>query len=581
MNESYHTILPGQPGGSDDPMSPTTRATNPLVHMPPSADFTAAVNIPTRKEILLFNDHIKQHTTLHFHDGEMEHMYKRKLYHIKKCFLMLLLFQLAPVVLMAVVDLEPKKFFEDCQQDLIVRGGLVLGLLIAIIVTFFIQRCPCSVSGHIVMSILYIIIGAVQFYTVAQKLDCTVLDAGGAFFACTTWYLSIMVCMALNRILFTHRVIVVVVLCIILIVPVFLEEYRRDVDMSYYACWAGGTIMVMGFFLWAARAAEIDTRFAFFATEKSAQKVVHPKADNFRGERGSYEKYFGKHSCALIVGIDNHRSGESMYNADRLVREMYEFMQTHGIPAENIATLVGPCATRKNILAAVDNLSELANKWKSDGSECGAKRFWFYFTGHGFEKDGRGYVLPFDGNLLFPHSTCISMDLRDIVGPVLARQKFVVLDCSRSGLAVENHGGSQRGAHQWGVKKLKEMANNEASEILTSGTYGQMATDDERHGVLTAAFMSIVDETPPTMGHTTAQRVGDAVSSKVYRNTNGMQKPMHKHFIKPPKGETIFFPLSSNVDTAQFLGCNLGVGSSKDAPKDCPHVNDEETQKPW
>jgi len=139
------------------------------------------------------------------------------------------------------------------------------------------------------------------------------------------------------------------------------------------------------------------------------------------------------HGYALIVGVGKYEKLDpveylkfSESDAEAVYRVLIS-QQGGAFPAENVHKLIGPQATLQNLR------HELEEWLPSVAKE--PDRVIVYFAGHGFVKDGHGYVAPWDVDPSRPETSAYPMNLLGTVlaEKVKARWKVLLTDACHSG----------------------------------------------------------------------------------------------------------------------------------------------------
>lgn len=135
---------------------------------------------------------------------------------------------------------------------------------------------------------------------------------------------------------------------------------------------------------------------------------------------------------ALVIGVERYGAGlPAAPHAERDAAAVRLNVQgALGVPAANIVTLVDRQATLGGIRAALEGqLRERVVHGKS--------RVYVYFAGHGVRDAGNkvAYLVPHDGNVKYPASTCYPLpDLVRAMGELGASGAIALLDTSFSGV---------------------------------------------------------------------------------------------------------------------------------------------------
>jgi uncharacterized caspase-like protein len=145
---------------------------------------------------------------------------------------------------------------------------------------------------------------------------------------------------------------------------------------------------------------------------------------------------------AIIIGIDEYESSseipplngavnDAVEINDRLIRYgNFEISDTH--------YLIGPNATRKNILRAVSEVFRQDNKYDLQDNKYDLVTF--YFSGHGIvDDDNEGYIVPYD---YYPDDPFVSgINMEDLKKAIYKSKNItsvlIILDCCYAGIVTQ------------------------------------------------------------------------------------------------------------------------------------------------
>lgn len=187
-----------------------------------------------------------------------------------------------------------------------------------------------------------------------------------------------------------------------------------------------------------------------------------------------------KRKKAIIIGINRYESdpiipklegaeNDALEINDRLIRYgNFDISDGH--------YLIGPNATRKNILRAVSEVFRQDNKYDLQDNKYDLVTF--YFSGHGMvDDDNEGYIVPYD---YYPDDPFVSgINMEDLKKAIYKSKNIssvlIILDCCYAGIVTqETKGGSTTMAHpeqenarnlfSTNLKKIVESAKKEEGE---------------------------------------------------------------------------------------------------------------------
>lgn len=175
------------------------------------------------------------------------------------------------------------------------------------------------------------------------------------------------------------------------------------------------------------------------------------------------------HGYALLIGVDENKVPHlALPIVKKDVTKLGDVI-THpercGYPKEHVRMLIGPQATRENILDGLDWLKE-----KLDGDPDQNQTAVIFYSGHGHrEESGESYIVPYDFRFPVGLGALPAKDFAAGIDEIRPRRLLVVLDCC--------HAGSME------VKDLKSVAGRGLTPAaLTAETPGvaKLAEGDGR-----------------------------------------------------------------------------------------------------
>jgi tetratricopeptide (TPR) repeat protein len=207
---------------------------------------------------------------------------------------------------------------------------------------------------------------------------------------------------------------------------------------------------------------------------------------------------------ALVIGIAKYKNlapSQDLHftetDADAIYRTLIS-KEGGAFPAENVHLLVGPKATLENIRHELE-------EWLPSVANQPNDRVVVYFSGHGYIKDGRGYLAPWDVDISQPETTGYPMELLGSVlaNKVKAQWKLLLVDACHAGkLTAETTDDAVAGQLHQLPKSLLTFTSTRAAErsyedpklstgfglftyFLVQGLQGN-ADNDPCDGVITA-----------------------------------------------------------------------------------------------
>jgi formylglycine-generating enzyme required for sulfatase activity len=117
------------------------------------------------------------------------------------------------------------------------------------------------------------------------------------------------------------------------------------------------------------------------------------------------------------------------------------------------------------------------------------------FSTHGFEKEGRAYVMPVDGNREFIEETGIPLQtVKARLQEAKANKKLLIIDACR-----ESPQAQTRGASRMNEQLLKALRQAEGMAILSSCAVGQLSweADELKQGVFTYFLLKALEGAAP------------------------------------------------------------------------------------
>lgn len=244
---------------------------------------------------------------------------------------------------------------------------------------------------------------------------------------------------------------------------------------------------------------------------------------------------------AVIIGIDNYRNSElpmlhQAVNDAQGVAAM--LVEKAGFRRERIVELYNEFASRDNITRGFD---ELIKKCKADD------RVIVFFAGHGITLPSpvgreKGYVLPYDANLLQYASTCISTDqLTEWSESVPSRQMYFIMDVCYGGTIFTR--ASPLSPETEGY--LKTITTRRSRQAITAGGRDQTVLDvgPGGHSYFTYHLLNGIDRGDADLnqdGLITASEVASYVAPRVSADSKLHQTPEYGALPGSEGGEFVF-----------------------------------------
>ncbi|MBI2927895.1 MAG: SUMF1/EgtB/PvdO family nonheme iron enzyme [Verrucomicrobia bacterium] len=117
------------------------------------------------------------------------------------------------------------------------------------------------------------------------------------------------------------------------------------------------------------------------------------------------------------------------------------------------------------------------------------------FSTHGFEKEGRAYVMPYDGNREYIEETGIPLQtVKTRLQEAKANKKLLIIDACR-----ESPNAQTRGASRMNEQLLQALRKSEGMAILSSCAVGQLSweADELKQGVFTYFLLRALEGAAP------------------------------------------------------------------------------------
>lgn len=186
------------------------------------------------------------------------------------------------------------------------------------------------------------------------------------------------------------------------------------------------------------------------------------------------------HDFALLIGIEKYQNAPDTSYAERDAATVKLYIESLGVPEENVIFLTGARATRTGI-------AKYLEEWLPRNVATDS-RVYFYYAGHGApEPDtGTAYILPWDGDPTFLSTTAYPLTrLYEKLQALPAREVIVMLDSCFSGA-----GGRSviaKGARPLVLSVTQTARLGAKISVLTASSASEItgSLDQQGHGMFT------------------------------------------------------------------------------------------------
>lgn len=189
---------------------------------------------------------------------------------------------------------------------------------------------------------------------------------------------------------------------------------------------------------------------------------------------------------ALVIGVSEYQNlppDKQLKFASVDARAMRDFLVSErgGFRPEDVTLLIDKEATRHRILSKLEELKSLSGP---------RDLVLIYFAGHGFVKQGQGFLLPSDADRFELLATAIPMSLfNDTVRTMRARGVVIITDACHSGMIADLVDPSQGLVTNVGPKDFAEPSIRRGQSLFVFSAAGPMQASFEDstlgHGVFT------------------------------------------------------------------------------------------------
>jgi uncharacterized caspase-like protein len=259
-----------------------------------------------------------------------------------------------------------------------------------------------------------------------------------------------------------------------------------------------------------------------------------------RNKAGEDLASFGN-DWAIVIGIDSYRNADLpiLHQAVKDAQGVSAMLiDKEGFRRERIVELYNENATRDNVSKAFD---ELMKKCRPDD------RVIVFFAGHGITLPSpvgreRGYILPYDANLLEYATTCVSTDqLAEWSETVPARQLYFIMDACYGGMIFTRSAPLSEEAEGY----LKTITSRQSRQAITAGGRDQTVLDigPQGHSYFTYHLLSAIAEGNGDLnrdGLITASEVAAYVAPRVSADSKLHQTPEYGTLPGSQGGEFVF-----------------------------------------
>ncbi len=228
-------------------------------------------------------------------------------------------------------------------------------------------------------------------------------------------------------------------------------------------------------------------------------------------------------SYALVVGVGGYKNLEAKHHLqfpERDAEAIYSILispEGGNFRAENVKRFVGANATLANIRSAIE-------QWLPSVSQDD-DRVLIYFAGHGFVKDGKGYLAPYDVDLAKLESTAYPMDALGsaIGGKIKGKWKVLLTDSCHSGAITPEGDRAQLNKTLLDLNKslFSLTASRDREQSFESAEWGG------GHGIFTYYVVKGMEGAADVSqdGIVTADELAEYVRNNVREATAGRQTP--------------------------------------------------------
>ena len=248
-------------------------------------------------------------------------------------------------------------------------------------------------------------------------------------------------------------------------------------------------------------------------------------------------------SYAVIIGIGQYQNvKQNLLYSERDAESMFTILislEGGNFPAQNVHRLIGPKATLANIRHELEEW--LPSETKDDD------RVLIYFAGHGFVKDGKGYLAPYDIRLDNIEATGYPMDrLGEVFGRrIEGKWKVLLTDACHSGaITPEASATLNHGFIELNKSVFVLSASRDREQSFESPDWGG------GHGVFTyyveRGLSGSADENRD--GIVTADELAEYVRTNVRRETNNQQTPNSERGSFDPQMLLAYVPENARID---------------------------------
>ena len=241
----------------------------------------------------------------------------------------------------------------------------------------------------------------------------------------------------------------------------------------------------------------------------------------------------------ISIGISQYQNSEyNLQYADADARAMAQtFASIYTVPQNHIRVVLNADATATGIKSAFSSIQQHVGK--QDGVIV-------YFSGHGLDyplpSGGKmGYLVPFEGNMNDPFTTCLDMDvLRKMADLLRAKHVIFLVDSCYSGIAGTQKSTTSTAA----MAEVSRMSQLPSRQLITAGRGTERALELShlKHSAFTYWLLNGLRGQADTNrdGFVLASELFIYLNPKVKTETNNSQTPQMFALPGGQEGDFIF-----------------------------------------
>lgn len=183
---------------------------------------------------------------------------------------------------------------------------------------------------------------------------------------------------------------------------------------------------------------------------------------------------------ALLIGIEKYQNAPDTSYAERDAATVKAYVESLGVPEENVIFLTGARATKTGI-------AKYLEEWLPR-NVSGNSRVYFYYAGHGAPEpnSGTAYILPWDGDPAFLSTTAYPLTrLYEKLQALAAKEVVVMLDSCFSGAG--GRSTIAKGARPLVLSAPNAIQTGAKLSVLTAASASEITgtLDQQGHGMFT------------------------------------------------------------------------------------------------